>query len=100
MYKLAVPAALAVSLMLPVQAAHAQTLPITPSPTASEQMMVIRPSHLLAVGAGVIGGVIVGEMLFATDLGLVVGGVLGGYLTNLWYNGRQLELHLGATPKS
>jgi hypothetical protein len=99
MFKLAVPAALVVSMMMPVQAAYAQT-PVLPASPASEQMFVVRPAHLLAIGAGVVGGVVVGEMLFSTELGIIVGGVLGGYLTNLWYTGRQLEVHLGTSPKS
>jgi len=104
MFKIAVPAALVVSVMLPVQAAYAQAAAAAPpAATAAEktdQMFVIRPSQLLVLGAGILGGVVVGELLFSTDLGMVVGGVLGGYLSNLWYSGRQLELHMGTSPKS
>jgi len=74
---------------------------IAPAQNAkADPMFVLRPSQLLAIGAGVIGGVIVGELLFATDLGLVVGGVLGGYLANVWYTGHQLEFSVGTSPRS
>ncbi len=99
MFKIAVPAALVVSVMLPVQAVYAQTPAAPPPAEKTDQMLVLRPAHLLVLGAGVFGGIVVGEMLFSTDLGMVVGGILGGYLSNLWYSGRQLELHMGTTPK-
>ncbi len=99
MFKIAVPAALVVSVMPPVQAAYAQA-PAAPPAEKTDQMFVIRPSQLLVLGAGALGGVIVGELLFSTELGMVVGGVLGGYLSHLWYSGRQLEVHMGTTPKS
>jgi hypothetical protein len=99
MFKIAVPAALVVSVMLPVQAVYAQA-PAAPPAEKTDQMFVIRPAQLLVLGAGALGGIIVGEMLFSTDLGMVVGGILGGYLTHLWYGGRQLEVHVGNTPKS
>ena len=99
MFKIAVPAALVVSVMLPVQAVYAQAPAAAPT-EKTDQMIVIRPTHLLVLGAGALGGIVVGELLFSTELGMVVGGILGGYLSHLWYNGRQLELHTGTAPKS
>lgn len=95
MIKVVMPAVLAVSLAFPMQAAMAQT-PAAPS----ESTIVIRPAHIVAIGAGVLGGIVVGEAILATDLGVVVGGVLGGYLAHVWYGGRQIELNIGTAPKS
>ena len=58
------------------------------------------PAHIVAVGVGIIGGIVVGEALFSTELGVVVGGIFGGYLAHMWYGGRQIEVNLGSTPKS
>jgi len=101
-------ATLLLSLPLSAGVAFAQAAVAPPPPavtapaqnTKADPLFVIRPSQLLAIGAGVVGGVIVGELLFATDLGLVVGGVLGGYLGHVWYTGHQLEFHVGASPRS
>jgi hypothetical protein len=62
-------------------------------------MIVIRPAHIVAIGAGVLGGIVVGEAILATDLGIIVGGVLGGYLAHVWYGGRQIELNIASAPK-
>ena len=96
MIKAVMPVALAITLAFPVQSAMAQA---APAAEKSETLIVIRPAHVIAVGAGVVGGIVVGEALFATDLGVVVGGVLGGYLAHVWYGGRQLELNIGSAPK-
>jgi hypothetical protein len=94
MIKAALPAALAVSIAFPLADANAQA-----AAPASENLIVVRPAHLVAIGVGVLGGIVVGEALFATDLGVVVGGVLGGYMAHVWYGGRQLELNLGTVTK-
>ena len=59
-----------------------------------------RPAQWLAIGAGVVVGAVVVDALIPADLAYIVGGVVGGYLANVWYNGRQLELHMGTVPKS
>ncbi len=101
MLKMVIPAAMAISIAMPIQMSYAQpAAPPAPPAEKTEAMVVIRPAHLLMVGAGIVGGVVVGEALFSTDLGMVVGGVLGGYLTHVWYSGRQIELHMANAPKS
>jgi len=98
MIKAVMPAVIAVSLALPMQAAMAQPAPAAPA--ASDNIIVIRPAHIVAIGAGVLGGIVVGEAILATDLGVIVGGVLGGYLAHVWYGGRQIEVNVGSAPKS
>ncbi len=95
--KAVLPAAFAVSMAFTMQPALAQP---APAGAPTEAAIVIRPAHIVAVGVGIIGGIVVGEALFSTDLGVVVGGVLGGYLAHMWYGGRQIEVNLGSTPKS
>ena len=87
---------LALSLLLPA-AAQAQTA-AAPAP-ASEQLIVLRPSQLLAIGAGVVVGALVAQVAIPTRLGLLAGAVIGGYLGDFWYTGSQLELHVTA-PKT
>lgn len=97
MFKAALPAVMAVSLAFPMQAAYAQAAPAPVEKT--ETMLVIRPAQVLAIGVGVAGGLIVGDALLSSELGMIVGGVLGGYLAHVWYGGRQIEVHLGSVPK-
>lgn len=85
---------LALSLLVPV-AAQAQAAPAP----ASEQLIVLRPSQLLAIGAGVVVGALVAQVAVPTRLGLLAGAVIGGYLGDFWYTGSQIELHI-ATPKT
>ena len=87
---------LALSLLVPV-AAQAQAA-AAPAP-ASEQLIVLRPSQLLAIGAGVVVGALVAQVAIPTRLGLLAGAVIGGYLGDFWYTGSQLELHVTA-PKT
>src|SRR4051794_3267024 len=53
------------------------------------QVYVVRPAQVLAIGAGVIVGIAVMEALIPTALGYTAGGIVGGYLANVWYGGRQ-----------
>ena len=98
MFKAVLPAVMVVTLAVSPLPALAQQggAPAT----SSESLLVIRPAHLAAIGVGVVGGLIVGEAILATDLGVIVGGVLGGYLAHVWYGGRQIELVSGPAPKS
>jgi len=92
---------LAAGLLAPA-AVHAQSAPSTTAElqAKTEQIFVIRPAQVLAIGAGVVVGVVVIEALIPTELGYLVGGVVGGYLANVWYTGRQLEIHMGTPPRS
>jgi hypothetical protein len=93
---------LATSLAAPLSAyAQSSSAPApTAAPTATDQLITIRPAQWLAVGAGFVAGAIVVDALVPTELGYLVGGVLGGYLANVWYTGHQLEIHLGTVPKT
>lgn len=99
MFKAAIPAVMVVSFALPMQAAYAQALAPAAPVEKTEASLVIRPAQILAIGVGIAGGLIVGEALFSTELGMVVGGALGGYLAHVWYSGRQIEFHVGNVPK-
>jgi hypothetical protein len=87
---------LAASLLAPV-AASAQTP--APAAPATEQLIVLRPGQLLAIGAGLVVGALAFQVAVPTRLGLIAGAVIGGYLGDFWYTGSQLELHV-ITPKS
>ena len=97
MFKVVLPAVMVVSVAIAPLPALAQ--PAAP-PASSDSLLIIRPAHLAAIGIGVVGGIIVGEALLATEMGVIVGGVLGGYLAHVWYGGRQIELVSGPAPKS
>ena len=90
---------LATSLAAPV-GAYAQPASSSASAATTEQIMVIRPAQWLAIGAGVVVGAVVIDALIPGDLAYIAGGIVGGYLANVWYNGRQIELHMGTAPKT
>src|SRR4051794_33081391 len=54
-----------------------------------EPVYAVRPAQVLAIGAGVIVGIAVMEALIPTALGYTAGGIVGGYVANVWYGGRQ-----------
>jgi len=97
MFKVVLPAVMVVSLAVAPLPALAQS---GGSSTTSDSLLVIRPAHLAAIGIGVVGGLIVGEAILATEMGVIVGGVLGGYLAHVWYGGRQIELITAPAPRS
>jgi hypothetical protein len=90
---------LATSLAAPVSAFAQPAASAAPTAT-TEQLVVIRPAQWLAIGAGVVVGAVVVDALIPTDLAFIAGGIVGGYLANVWYNGRQLEVHMGTVPKT
>jgi hypothetical protein len=92
---------LAASVVAPT-AVYAQPTPAAPavSDPKTEQVFVVRPAQVLAIGAGVVVGIVVMEALIPTELGYIAGGIVGGYLANVWYGGRQLEIHMGTVPKA
>lgn len=85
---------LALTLLVPVMAS-AQG----PAAPANEQLIVLRPGQLLAIGAGVVIGALAFQVAVPSRLGLLAGAVIGGYLGDFWYTGSQLELHV-TTPKT
>lgn len=97
MFKAVLPAVMVVTLAVAPLPALAQQ---GGAAASSDSLLVIRPAHLAAIGIGIVGGIVVGEAILATDMGVIVGGVLGGYLAHVWYGGRQIELVSGPAPKS
>jgi hypothetical protein len=92
---------LATSLAAPVGAyAQPAASPSAAPAATTEQIMVLRPAQWLVIGAGVVAGAVVIDALIPTDLAYIAGGIVGGYLANVWYNGRQIELHMGTVPKT
>ena len=87
---------LATSLAAPV-AAYAQ--PAT-SATKTEEVFTVRPAQWLAIGAGVIVGAAVLDVVLPSQAAFVVGGVIGGYLANVWYSGREVQLQVSTSPKA
>lgn len=98
MFKAVVPAVMVASIALAPIPAFAQQGPV--SAERAESLVTIRPAHLAAIGVGVLGGLVVGEVILATEMGVLVGGVLGGVLGHMWYGGRQLELVTAPAPRS
>ena len=98
MHKAMLVGLLATSLTAPV-AAYAQ--PAAPSaPRSAEEVMVIRPAQWLAIGVGVVVGAAVLDVIMPSNVAFVVGGAVGGYLANTWYNGREVQLQMSTVPKS
>jgi hypothetical protein len=92
---------LAAWLLAPIVSYAESAPPAAAAPAVkSDQIFVLRPAQLLAVGAGVVVGAALIEALLPTELGYIVGGAVGGYLANIWYSGRELEIHLGTPPKT
>ena len=98
MHKAIIVGVLAAGLSAPV-AAYAQ--PAAPArPAATEDVVTIRPAQWLAIGAGVVVGAAVLDVIMPSNVAFVVGGVVGGYLANVWYNGREVTLQMATVPKS
>ncbi len=91
---------LATSLAAPVSAYAQPAAPAAPAQSSTDQLITVRPAQWLAVGAGFVAGAVVIDALIPSELGYIVGGVIGGYLANVWYTGHQLEIHMGTVPKS
>jgi len=98
MFKAALPIVLAASLLAVPSIAQAQAAAQS-NAGKDDYSMVIRPGQWIAIGAGAVTGFVVGEALFSTDLGMVVGGLVGGYLANVLYQGYQIEVRMGMASK-
>jgi hypothetical protein len=89
---------LAASLTAPM-AAYAQ--PAAPARTApTEEVVTVRPAQWLAVGAGVVVGAAVLDVILPSNVAFIVGGVVGGYLANIWYSGREVQVQMTTIPKT
>ena len=97
MFKAVVPAVMVASIALAPVPAFAQQGPA--SAERAESLLTLRPAHLAAIGIGVLGGLVVGEVILASEMGVLVGGALGGVLGHMWYGGRQLELVTAPAPR-
>ncbi len=94
MHKAMLVGLIAAGLTAPV-AAYAQTA--TP---ATAGVVILHPAQWLAVGAGVVVGATVLDVIMPSNVAFVVGGIVGGYLANVWYNGREVQLQMTTAPKS
>jgi len=98
MHKAILVGVLAAGLTAPM-AAYAQ--PAAPArPAVSEEVITVRPAQWLAVGAGVVVGAAVLDVIMPSNVAFVVGGVVGGYLANIWYSGREVQVQMSTVPKS
>jgi len=95
MHKAMLVGLLATSLMTPV-AAYAQPA----APAAAQEVVVIKPAQWLAIGAGAVVGAALLDVILPSQVAFVVGGVVGGYLANAWYSGREVQLQMSTVPKS
>lgn len=86
---------LAVGLAGPV-AAYAQST--APAPAQPTKVDVSIDPQWLVIGAGVVVGAVVLNAAVDTNLAYVIGGVVGGYLADLWYSGHDVQII--TTPKS
>ena len=87
---------LAASLAAPV-ASYAQPAAVT---RPSEEVMVIRPAQWLTIGAGAVVGAVLLDVVLPSNVAFVVGGLVGGYLANVWYGGREVQLQMTTVPKT
>src|SRR4051794_14570639 len=78
-------------------AAYAQ--PAAPA-RPTDEVISIRPAQWLAIGAGVVVGAAVLDVIMPSNVAFIVGGVVGGYLANVWYGGREVTLQMSTIPKS
>jgi hypothetical protein len=96
MHKAVLIGLLATSLTAPV-AAYAQ--PAAPARTP-EEVITVRPAQWLAIGAGIVVGAAVLDVILPSNVAFIVGGVVGGYLANVWYSGREVQLQMTTVPKT
>ena len=89
---------LAAGLSAPMAAYAQPAAPARVVPT--EEVITVRPAQWLAIGAGVVVGAAVLDVVMPSNVAFIVGGVIGGYLANIWYNGREVQVQMTTTPKS
>src|SRR5262245_21414302 len=98
MHKVILAGLLATSLTAPV-AAYAQPA-AAPAAKPTDEVFVIEPSQWLAIGAGAVVGVVLMDVILPSNVAFIVGGVVGGYLANVWYGGREVQLQMTTVPKT
>ncbi len=76
--------------------AHAQPAP----PQQVTVNLTIQPAQWLVVGAGVLVGAAVLDIVLPSNVAFVVGGAIGGYLANSWYTGQGVQIQTSAAPKT
>jgi hypothetical protein len=96
MHKAILVGLLATGLTAPV-ASYAQ--PAAPA-RSSEEVVLIKPSQWLAIGVGAVVGAAALDVIMPSNVAFVLGGVVGGYLANVWYNGREVQFQMTTVPKS
>jgi hypothetical protein len=89
---------LAAGLTAPMAAYAQPAAPARIPPT--EEVVTVRPAQWLAVGAGVVVGAAVLDVILPSNVAFIVGGVVGGYLANIWYSGREVQVQMTTIPKS
>jgi hypothetical protein len=89
---------LAAGLTAPMAAYAQPAAPARIAPT--EEVVTVRPAQWLAVGAGVVVGAAVLDVILPSNVAFIVGGVVGGYLANIWYSGREVQVQMTTIPKS
>ena len=94
--------ALAACLIVPM-GAYAQNTQapggsMAPAGAKNEPSFSFSPPQAVALGVGVVTGLVVAEAFVSSDLGVLVGGVVGGYLANIWYTGARIDLHVVYPP--
>jgi hypothetical protein len=100
MHKAIIVGILATGLSAPVAAYAQPAAPAPARPAATEDVITVRPAQWLAIGAGVVVGAAVLDVVMPSNVAFIVGGVVGGYLANVWYNGREVTLQMATVPKS
>jgi len=98
MHKAIIVGLLATGLSMPVAAYAQPAAPAAARP--SEEVVVIRPSQWLAIGAGAVVGAVLLDVILPSNVAIVVGGVVGGYLANVWYGGREVQVQMTTVPKT
>ncbi len=86
--------AIAASLLAPVSG-YAQS---AATARDSDTVVTFRADQWIITGIGAIAGAVLLEAAVTSDVAAVAGAVVGGYLTYLYYNGRNLELR--SAPRS
>ena len=75
----------ATAVLLASATAHAQPAPAAPSQQATTINLTIQPMQWLVVGAGVLVGSSLLHIVLPRYVAFVVGGAIGGYLADAWY---------------